>query len=40
MYICYSVFYPVGNRKFNIDKPIEDILWIEENVLNKRSVKS
>jgi len=39
-YICYPAFYPVGNGRFNIDKSIEDILWIEENVLNKRSVKS
>ena len=24
----YSVFYPVGNGRFNIDKSIEDINWI------------
>ena len=24
----YSVFYPVGNGRFNIDKSIEDIKWI------------
>ena len=23
-------FYPVGNVRFNIDKSIEDILWIKE----------
>lgn len=27
---CYSVYYPVGNGRFNIDKAIEDILWIIE----------
>lgn len=25
---CYSVYYPVGNGRFNIDKAIEDILYI------------
>lgn len=25
---CYSVYYPVGNGRFNIDKSIEDIKWI------------
>ena len=30
-YKCYSIFYPVGNGRFNIDKSIEDILWIREN---------
>lgn len=30
-YKCYSVFYPVGNGRFNIDKSIEDIKWIREN---------
>lgn len=28
---CFSVFYPVGNGRFNIDKSIEDIKWILEN---------
>lgn len=28
MYNCYSVFYPVGNGIFNIDKSIEDIKYI------------
>ena len=27
-YKCYSVYYPVGNGIFNIDKSIEDIKWI------------
>ena len=27
-YKCYSVYYPVGNGRFNIDKSIEDIKWI------------
>ena len=30
-YKFYSVYYPVGNGRFNIDKSIEDILWIIEN---------
>ncbi len=25
----YSVYYPVGNGFFNIDKAIEDIKWIQ-----------
>lgn len=25
---CFSVYYPVGNGRFNIDKSIEDILYI------------
>lgn len=29
-YKFYSVFYPVGNGRFNIDKSIEDIKWIME----------
>lgn len=33
-YKCYSIFYPVGNERFNIDKSIENILWIRENILN------
>ena len=28
----YSVFYPVGNGRFNIDKAIEDIKWIMEGI--------
>lgn len=27
-YKCFSVYYPVGNGRFNIDKSIEDINWI------------
>lgn len=34
-YKFYSVFYPVGNGRFNIDKSIEDINWIIENELDK-----
>ena len=30
-YKCYSVYYPVGNGRFNIDKSIEDIKWIIDN---------
>ncbi|MCM1053783.1 MAG: hypothetical protein NC483_07420 [Ruminococcus sp.] len=29
-YIFYSVYYPIGNGRFNIDKSIEDIKWILE----------
>lgn len=35
-YKCYSIFYPVDNGRFNTDKSIEDILWIEDEVLNKK----
>ncbi len=28
VYECYSVYYPIGNGRFNIDKSIEDIKWI------------
>lgn len=31
-YKCYSVYYPVGNGRFNIDKSIEDIKWIISNL--------
>jgi len=27
----YSVYYPVGNGRFNMDKSIEDIKWVMEN---------
>ena len=30
LYKVYSVYYPVGNGIFNIDKSIEDINWINE----------
>ncbi len=32
-YKFYSVYYPVGNGRFNINKSIEDIKWIIENEL-------
>ena len=32
-YKFYSVFYPIGNGRFNIDKSIEDIKWIIDNEL-------
>lgn len=32
-YKCYSVFYPVGNGIFNIEKSIEDINYIKTEVL-------
>lgn len=31
-YNFYSVYYPVGNGGFNIDKSIEDINWIIDNL--------
>lgn len=31
-YNCYSVYYPVGNGRFNIDKSIEDIKYIKETI--------
>lgn len=34
-YRCYLIFYPVGNGGFNIDKSIEDILWIKDEVLKE-----
>ncbi len=37
-YTCFSVFYPVGNGRFNIDKSIEDIKWIIENYLHKQDI--
>lgn len=33
-YKFYSVYYPVGNGGFNIDKAIEDINWIIDNELS------
>ena len=32
IYNCYSIFYPVGNGRFNIDKSIEDIRYIIDNL--------
>ncbi len=34
-YKFYSVYYPVGNGRFNIDKSIEDIKWIISQELKK-----
>lgn len=34
-YKFYSVFYPVGNGRFNIEKSIEDIKWIMKKELMK-----
>lgn len=31
-YNFYSVFYPIGNGRFNIDKSIEDIKYIQNNI--------
>lgn len=31
-YNFYSIYYPVGNGRFNIDKSIEDIKWIIKNL--------
>lgn len=31
-YNFYSVYYPIGNGIFNIDKAIEDILYIKDNI--------
>ena len=36
-YNFYSVYYPVGNGIFNIDKSIEDINWIIEHELKRES---
>jgi len=32
LYKVYPVYYPVGNGIFNIDKSIEDIKWIMQNI--------
>ena len=34
-YKFYSVYYPIGNGRFNIDKSIEDIRWIMKHELEK-----
>jgi len=39
-YKCYPIFYPVGNGRFNIDKSIEDILWVKEKVLENTLMKN
>ena len=33
IYNFYSVYYPVGNGRFNINKSIEDIKWIMKNLM-------
>ena len=39
-YKFYSVYYPVGNGRFNIDKAIEDIKWIMNKELeNEKMLK-
>ncbi len=35
-YKFYSVYYPVGNGRFNIDKSIEDIKWIMDYEISKK----
>ena len=37
-YKFYSVYYPVGNGRFNIEKSIEDIKWIIEHELEKEKI--
>lgn len=32
-YNFYSVYYPVGNGRFNMDKSIEDLKFVKENLL-------
>lgn len=39
-YKCYSVYYPVGNGRFNIDKSIEDLKYIINNNIKKESLIS
>ncbi|MDE6284119.1 MAG: hypothetical protein K2M17_00010 [Bacilli bacterium] len=34
-YKCFSVYYPIGNGRFNIDKSIEDIKWIIDHELEE-----
>jgi len=34
-YKCYSVYYPIGNGFFNVDKAIEDIKYIINKIYNK-----
>lgn len=36
-YKFYSVYYPVGNGRFNIDKSIEDIKWIIDNEIKENT---
>lgn len=37
-YKVYSVYYPVGNGIFNMDKAVEDIKWIIENDIKKKQL--
>ena len=36
-YDTYSIYYPIGNGRFNIDKSIEDIKWIIENKIDNKN---
>ncbi len=36
IYNFYSLFYPVGNGRFNIDKTTEDLKWIIENEIKEK----
>ncbi len=38
-YKFYSIYYPVGNGRFNIDKSIEDIMWIMDYELKNNNCK-
>lgn len=38
-YRFYSVYYPIGNGRFNIDKSIEDIKWIMDKELYSKEHK-
>ncbi|MCI8548079.1 MAG: hypothetical protein HFJ38_04230 [Bacilli bacterium] len=31
-YKCYAVFYPIGNGRYNMNKSIEDIKWIQHSI--------
>ncbi len=37
-YKCFSVYYPVGNGIFNIDKSIEDIIYIINKELKNKNI--
>ena len=38
IYRFYSVYYPVGNGRFNIDKAVEDITFIKDEYINEMEV--
>ena len=38
IYKVYSVYYPVGNGIFNMDKAVEDINWIIENEIKTKVI--